>query len=358
MSHSTHPVCGAHGSTRNVVGSGIIRKSAAPSISAIPKPPPGVKTGNAVFWAVSLASSVVVIEQPLRIAAAASPAITVLPRRMPCWSGNDSRTTSSRRCSIAFSALTAASNCSSFHSPWRSTKLCATLSSGDDTGAPLPGRRWSIYRRSTRAASMQARGLRLQAREQLRRSLHRQALVIEAQAVEAAQLLAGAGAAGAAVIALRHDDAVAGVRARDRGIDREDAPMARPDRAHHAGEEILVLAVDRGDERAAAAPDQRHRILFVAIGHDGGGGAEHLDLVHRGGRARVLELEQGRRHECRLALVDAVKRGRLNATAHERGFGGQPPDAIERRRLLAARHHRTHAGVGEPRIAHLGALEL
>src|SRR5262245_6832140 len=277
MSHSTHPVCGAHGNTRNVVGSGIIRKSAAPSISAIPKPPPGVKTGNAVFWAVSLASSVVVIEQPLRIAAAASPAITVLPRRMPCWSGNDSRTTSSRCCSIAFSALTAASNCSSFHSPWRSTKLCATLSSGDDTGAP---------------ASMQARGLRLQAREQVGRSLHRQALVIEAQAVEAAQLLAGASAAGAAVIALRHDDAVAGVRARDRGIDREDAPVARPDRAHHAGEEILVLAVDRGDERAAAARDQGHGTLFVAIGHDGGGGAEHLDLVHRGGRARVPALGQ------------------------------------------------------------------
>ena len=39
------------------------------SISAMPNPPPGVKTGNTVLCAVSLASSVVVMEQPLRIAA-------------------------------------------------------------------------------------------------------------------------------------------------------------------------------------------------------------------------------------------------------------------------------------------------
>jgi len=40
------------------------------------------------------------------------------------------------------------------------------------------------------------------------------------------------------------------------------------------------------------------------------------------------------------------------------GFGRQAPDAVERGRLLAARHHRAHAGVGLPRIAHLGGLEL
>ncbi len=84
MSHSTQPVCGAHGSTRNVVGSAIIRKSPPPSISGMPKPPPAVNTGNTVLCEVSLASSVVVSEQPLRITLAASRAITVLPRRMPC----------------------------------------------------------------------------------------------------------------------------------------------------------------------------------------------------------------------------------------------------------------------------------
>src|SRR6476646_6265268 len=52
MSHSTQPVRGAHGSTRNVAGSAIMRKSPPPSISAMPKPPPGVKTGNAVLCGV------------------------------------------------------------------------------------------------------------------------------------------------------------------------------------------------------------------------------------------------------------------------------------------------------------------
>src|SRR5262245_29228022 len=139
MSHSAQPVRGAHGSTRKVKGSAIMRKSPPPSISAMPNPPPGVKTGNTVLCAVSLASSVVVIEQPLRITAAASLAITVFPRKMPCWSGNDRRTTSSPCCSISLSALTAASNCSSFHSPWRSTKLCALRSCGEDTDF-APGR--------------------------------------------------------------------------------------------------------------------------------------------------------------------------------------------------------------------------
>ncbi len=84
MSQSIQPVVGAHGNTRNVVGSAIMRKSPAPSISSMPKPPPAVNTGNTVLWEVSLASSVVEIEQPLRIMRPASLAITVFPRRMPC----------------------------------------------------------------------------------------------------------------------------------------------------------------------------------------------------------------------------------------------------------------------------------
>src|SRR6476620_5641972 len=146
MSHNTHPVCGAHGSTRNVVGSAIMRHSPPPSISAMPKPPPGVKTGNAVLCAVSLARSVVVIEQPLRIAAAASPAMTDFPRRMPCWSGNERRKTSSPYSSIHLSALTATSYCSSFHNPWRSTKLCAVLSCDEDTGLTYPAETSEVSR--------------------------------------------------------------------------------------------------------------------------------------------------------------------------------------------------------------------
>src|SRR5215831_15813524 len=102
---------------------------------------------------------------------------------------------------------------------------------------------------------MHACGLRLQARDEIARSLHRQALMIEAQPVKAAQLLTRSGAAWSAMIALRHDDAVPGMGGCDRGIDRKNAAVARRDLAHHAHEKILVLAVDRSDQRAPSARD-------------------------------------------------------------------------------------------------------
>ena len=65
-------------------GSATINTSAAPSISFMPKPPPAVNTGNTVLCEVSLASIVVVMEQPLSSEAIASLATSVLPRKMPC----------------------------------------------------------------------------------------------------------------------------------------------------------------------------------------------------------------------------------------------------------------------------------
>src|SRR5712691_5387098 len=150
--------------------------------------------------------------------------------------------------SIHLSALAAASNCRLLHNPWRSTKLCADdLPSGDDTGdtrsrwmpdvstfaPPVRGARWQPP-----AVSMQICRLCLQAGEQIARSLHRQPLVIEAQAVEPTELLAGAGTAGSAVIALGHDDAMTGMRAGDRRIDRQDPPVARRDLADDAAEQV------------------------------------------------------------------------------------------------------------------------
>jgi hypothetical protein len=60
---------------------------------------------------------VVVIEQPLSSDASASLAISVLPLRMPCWSGNDSRMTSSFRSSTMRRSRLAAYFCSSDHRP-------------------------------------------------------------------------------------------------------------------------------------------------------------------------------------------------------------------------------------------------
>jgi len=44
----------------------------------MPKPPPAVKTGNTVLCAVSFASSVVVIEQPLRLELLVAPQAVAL----------------------------------------------------------------------------------------------------------------------------------------------------------------------------------------------------------------------------------------------------------------------------------------
>src|ERR1051326_2216673 len=123
MSQSTQPVFFAHGSTRNVAGSGTMTKSPAPSISAMPKPPPGVNTGQAVLCAVSLARSVVVMVTPLRINAGASAATTVLPRSTPCGSANAQRSISSLCFLIARTPASAARACSALHKTWRSTKF-------------------------------------------------------------------------------------------------------------------------------------------------------------------------------------------------------------------------------------------
>src|SRR6266404_4195679 len=363
MSHSAQPVRGAHGRTWKVVGSATMRKSPPPSISAMPKPPPGVKTGNTVLCAVSLARSVVVIEQPLRIAAAASFASTVFPRKMPCWSGNDRRTTSSPRSSMHLSALAAASNCASFHRPWRSTKLRAFLSSEDDIEPPAAEpANVSPFIRAVRArrgrSSVQARGRCLKARKQLARSLHGEALMVETQAKKAPQLLPGSGAAWAAVIALRHHDPVPGMPRRNRGVDGKNAAVAGRDLVHHAREKILVLAVHRCDQRATSARDERRGLLLVAIRDDGRGRTEHLDLVHRLRLVRAFEPEQCRCNEGGFSLVDAVERGGLGAAADDRSFRGQAADPVERGRLLGARHQRPHARIRLSRVANLGRLEL
>ena len=67
--------------------------------------------------------------------------------------------------------------------------------------------------------------MRLHTGQKIARTLHRQPLMIEAQTVGAAELLARARTSGATVIALRHDDAMPGVSGRNSGIDGEDAAM-------------------------------------------------------------------------------------------------------------------------------------
>jgi hypothetical protein len=62
-----------------------------------------------------LASNVVVMVTPLRMADAAWAATSVLPRSTPCWSAKEKRTTSMFCSRRIFSAVAAAATCSSFH---------------------------------------------------------------------------------------------------------------------------------------------------------------------------------------------------------------------------------------------------
>src|SRR5579859_68687 len=89
----------------------------------MPKPPPAVNTGNTVRCDVSFANIVVVIEQPFSSELNASEAMRVLPRKMPCWSGNDSRIVSSLLSSATRRKRIAASFCSSDQSRCFLTKL-------------------------------------------------------------------------------------------------------------------------------------------------------------------------------------------------------------------------------------------
>ena len=135
-------------------------------------------------------------------------------------------------------------------------------------------------------------------------------------------------------------------------------PWLGRDLGDDAREEVQVLAVDRGDERAAAAGDQRRRLALVAIGHDRRGGAEHLDLVHGLRGRRVLHLQQSRRDEGGRISVDAVERWRLGSPQMNDASAASRRSAVERRRLLRPRHHRTHAHVVAARIAESSRLEL
>src|SRR5215831_7559090 len=135
--------------------------------------------------------------------------------------------------------------------------------------------------------------------------------MIKAQAVKPAQLLPRSGSARTAVIALGHDDAVAGMRGCDPGIDGQNAAVARCDLAHHASEKVLVLAIDRCDERAASACDQISGTLFIAVRHDGRGRTKHFDLMHRLRVRYIFEFEQGRRNSGppqTIAASDAKRR--------------------------------------------------
>src|SRR5215217_2869683 len=93
---------------------------------------------------------------------------------------------------------------------------------------------------------VQRRRLGLQAGDELGRTLHGDALVVELEAVEAAELYAVASAAGATVVALRHDDAVPAMNLGDCGLHHQQAAVTGRQLIHRPSEEIAIIAVHRG----------------------------------------------------------------------------------------------------------------
>src|SRR5262245_28277853 len=103
--------------------------------------------------------------------------------------------------------------------------------------------------------------------------------MVETQPLQTTELFTVARASGAAVIALRHHDAVPGVARRDRRIDSEYTPVGRPELLCGACEESWICAKDGCDERTAATPHQRNRLIHAVKRYQGRDRAEHLDLV-------------------------------------------------------------------------------
>ncbi|CAI7671466.1 unnamed protein product, partial [Penicillium discolor] len=140
----------------------------------------------------------------------------------------------------------------------------------------------------------------------LRGALHRGALHVVQHRPDAAELLAAAGATGAAVHEVRERGAVAGRAAGVVAVEEEYAAVVRGDPRGQRRRDLRVVRRDAGDERAAAAGHECRRLVQRAVAEDAGDGAERLDLVH-GGARRIGEAQEHGRHE------RAVLRGALAA---------------------------------------------
>jgi hypothetical protein len=132
-------------------------------------------------------------------------------------------------------------------------------------------------------------------RQHLGRALHRGALHVVQHRPQAAELLAAARAAGAAVHQVRERRAVAGRLLRRRRVEHEDAAVVRGRTQHDLPDEPEVGADDRGDQAALAAGQQVHDLPAPVVRQQRADRAERLDVVRR--RPRGSRAHEDRRHE-------------------------------------------------------------
>src|SRR5690606_37668420 len=117
-SHSIHPVRGAHGSTRKVVGSGTRTMSPAPRKPGTPTPVSEEKTAKTDWPEVSFSRSELGAVTPFFRAPVSAPRAIVLLRTIPCWSTKAKRTNSMPSSSTTRRICPRAAYCASVHSPW------------------------------------------------------------------------------------------------------------------------------------------------------------------------------------------------------------------------------------------------
>ena len=105
--------------------------------------------------------------------------------------------------------------------------------------------------------------------EHVGRGLDRGALHVVQHAADAAELLAAAGAAGAAVHEHRQRRAVAGGLAGVVAVEDQDPAVPRRDAEHDGARDVRVVGDDRADEAALAAGGERDRLVDRVVGQHG-----------------------------------------------------------------------------------------
>ncbi|MCY1291820.1 hypothetical protein D9M70_410230 [compost metagenome] len=184
-----------------------------------------------------------------------------------------------------------------------------------------------------------------------RRALHRAALQVVLDRAQAAELLATAGAARAAVLELRQRRAVAGGFGRRFAVEDVQAAVQCGGGRHHLGGDARVPGDQAGDQAALAAGGQGDGFVEVVVAHQGADRAERLDVVGAALGVRVAAAQQGRGEE--RAVVDPLAaRGEAVLRAEQQLAGLQQRlDALGDVGLLGVRGQRAHLHAFHRRIA-------
>jgi hypothetical protein len=192
------------------------------------------------------------------------------------------------------------------------------------------------------AAARAGHPLARDGREHVRAALDRRALHVVGDAADAAELLAAAGATRSAVDQVRQRAAVAGRLGRVVPVEHEDAAVEGGRPQHDGAHEGGVVADHAGDQGTPAQREQVDDLLGAVVGHEGGDGAERLDLVDRP-EPGVVDREQHRGHE-RPALV--ALDDRVAGPGDRPAPGRDRPDGVPHGVALLDVDQRTHPGGG------------